>query len=126
MAKRSVGDVFYSGDLASNPWGTPSYWKITGDPIPGWLSHLDAYPVVKCSKLGKEYKQSGGFAVRAVDLIPEEKIFKGAIGLKANITNGNKIGALKRRHDFLVERIRRDSIELDNISEKYKQLKKED
>jgi hypothetical protein len=114
MAKRRIGDIFYSGDFPGTPQdASHSYWKITAAaPKPGWISTQDSYLVIKCSKYGKEYSTRNGFLVRQVDAIPEDKIINTALGVKADIQEGARIGQMKRRVVFLEKRIKDDHMEL--------------
>lgn len=115
MAKRQIGDIFYSGDLPNAlPDAYHSYWKITDGPRSGWISFADTYPVIKCSKYGKEYDRKTGFSVRAVDSIPDDKITRSTVGVKAD-TTGVEIGRLKRRLGFLEKRNTADQTEMAKI-----------
>ena len=99
--KRQVGDIFYSGDLrGADPNGVHSYWKITRPAIISF-GHLLSYPVIKCSQWGKEYKETNGFSVSAVDEIPDYRIGKvgrpyvAPLGEKAAIDDGIKSTVLR-------------------------------
>jgi hypothetical protein len=93
------------------------YWKITGNPRSSFSKEYYVYPVVRCTKTGKEFKETNGFDVNAVHENKDTFKIIGivSIGTKANIDNGNKIGAMKRRIDYLNARILRDRDKIKSI-----------
>jgi hypothetical protein len=97
MAKREIGDIFPD----RTNYG---YWKITGEPRRSG-SYSASYPVIKCTKTGKEFKTTNGFNVTFVDSIPEDQIIKSDVGVKANITGGIEITKRKNRINFLTKKI---------------------
>lgn len=122
MAKRQIGDIFCSADLSgADPSAPRTYWKINGDPGSGWISTRDSYPVVRCSKFGKEYKSRTWILVSRVDQISDDRIINVDVGVKADIAEGAKIGQLKRRLSFLDRRINADQKELIDIVDQLEQ-----
>lgn len=105
--KRKVGDVFLYGK---------SYWKITS------LNRNGYYHVIKCSKNGKEYRDTNGFVYQFVDKLPESAFINSDVGVKADIDKGVKITQAKLRISFLEDRIRRDNNELAQLREKLARL----
>jgi hypothetical protein len=94
------------------------YWKITGAPrLLTFCRDCYSYSVVRCTKNGKEFKETNSFDVNAVH--EETDVFK-IIGVfpvetKANIEHGNKVGAMKRRINYLKNRILRDTEEMKKL-----------
>lgn len=105
--KRKVGDVFQYGK---------SYWKITSVDRQGY------YPVIKCSKTGKEYRDTNGFAHQFVDKLDDSAFVNTDVGVKADIDKGVKITQTKLRIAFLEDRIHRDIIEAAKLKEKLAKL----
>jgi hypothetical protein len=92
------------------------YWKITGAAYPAFGFY--SYPVISCSKTGKEYKSRNGFSARFVMNYHRAGFTRKAESTeKANITEGNRTGAQKRRIAFLTDRIARDTAELAQLME---------
>lgn len=107
---------------------SPGHWKITG-PAQMALGIL-SYPVIKCSKLGKEYQQCNGFAASYVLRLKEEgKLYEATKEGKAS-TAGIETGIRKRRIDFLVKTMHDMVEELNGLleeearSEVYELIKK--
>ena len=94
MAKRSIGDVFQCDGV---------YWKITG--APRGIGYGYSYPVIRCTKTGKEFRATNGFSVSFVDSLPEDQIIKSDVGIKANIDAGIEITKRKNRINFLNRKI---------------------
>lgn len=119
MDKYKPGMWFYSGDLPyANPKETHSFWKITG-PSRRVLG-ANSYPVIKCSKWGKEFKETNGFSSAAVDALSEHQVYRPindneGLGNKAVIDDGIKSGIKKRRIAFLKKRISKDEKELADL-----------
>ncbi|MCK9155364.1 MAG: hypothetical protein M0P12_04525 [Paludibacteraceae bacterium] len=94
------------------------YWKIIGVPfenIRRWVS----YPVKKCSKTGKEFRETSGFSFDAIHRNLENgttKIITSVgVGTKADIDNGILEGKKKRRIQYLKARIENMQKELASL-----------
>lgn len=119
------------GTIFSNSNG---YWKITGEPycIFGSESkeaeydfnnrynsnykgaYYMSYPVIRCNKNGREFKEVNGFNVLSVK---EENIVGTApLGIKVS-TDGIDSGNIKRKIKFLENRINEYNIELLKLKE---------
>jgi hypothetical protein len=94
MAKRSPGDVFRCDGI---------YWKITG--APRGIGYGYSYPVIRCTKTGKEFKATNGFSVSFIDSLPEDQIFNCGVGVKADIDRSVEITKRKNRINFLTRKI---------------------
>ena len=94
---------------------SPGHWKITG---PARMAlGIFSYPVIKCSKHGKEYKQANGFAASYVLRLKEEgQLYEATKEGKAS-TDGIETGIRKRRIDFLVKTMQDMVEELNGLLE---------
>lgn len=106
-----VGTIFTDRD--------GGYWKVTGPKrksIGG-----ESYPVIKCSKHGKEFTQTNGFSCRYVDdLFNDGKTWAANSNTKVR-TEGQALGAMKRRITHLESRIAADTAELAKLFEQLNQ-----
>lgn len=116
QAKHAVGTVFFVSD------GVRHYWKITD--VHDAFGRL-SYGVVRCSKTGKEYRDTNGFGVDALDaaLDMPNNPKAGLVGVddgreKADIEGGVEEGNRKRRIRFLRQRIEDDGEELRRLVRK--------
>jgi len=125
------GDVF-SRIVKKFPLGEKTfitqYWKVTDEPRKSWINRDGySYPVVRCSKTGKEYKDKNGFctSIDAKLNDPEcneyQYIGNFEPGKKANIDNGIKTGKIKRRISYLIGRITSDTKELNILKDALRQ-----
>ena len=113
--------------------GKTVYWKIIGEKYntfgsSSYYNERFSYPVIKCSKNGKEYSSRSGFSSNLIDAIIQEKFHDDGyskfslvktgtnIGVKAK-TVGKEIGIKKRRITYLENRIQRDTNELLRLKE---------
>lgn len=99
-----IGTVFKSG--------AGVFWKITGE-VQGY-----SYPVVRCNKNGKEFKDKNGFTKRYVDELEWKD------GVKFTPKSNEKVsqagiegGKKKRRLRFLLNRIKSDMEESEMLGE---------
>lgn len=104
-----IGTIFLSPDKR--------YWKITGEArnVFGRLS----YPVICCTKNGKEFSQRDGFNKDFVDKLEWGKYKFPAKDSGKVSRDGVKIGAVKRRLQYLRDRMKADSAEIEEIKLKY-------
>jgi hypothetical protein len=98
-----------------------SYWKVTGKPRMAIL--LESYPAIRCTKTGKEFKQTNFFSCTFVDRLPWEPgvKFKPAPAGKVSIT-GRERGDIKRAITYLKGQIARDQKRLADYEEKLKNV----
>lgn len=94
---------------------SPGYWKITGPAKKSVGCY--SYPVVKCSKLGKEYKTTNGFSVAYVTRLNAQGLLYSADTQEKASTDGKASGIRKRRIDFLVKSMHNMVEELNGLLE---------
>lgn len=98
-----------------------TYWKVRYISHTGYMGQVPSYSCIRCSKTGKEFKDTNGFTCDWVDReITKSTQWKlqsegSDLGIKANIKEGNKIGAKKRRITYLRERIAADTLALASL-----------
>jgi hypothetical protein len=114
----NVGDIFSKQSMHGGPL---TYWKVTSVDEKGW-QHLWTYHVIRCTKTGKEFKDVNGFSTDIDRYFRQEKgsefnIVKRAteVGTKANIDKGIESGKVKRRIQYLENKIDRYSKELERL-----------
>lgn len=93
------------------------YWKVSGPARNSYgnRGRPDSYPVIKCTKYGREYQRTNGFTVMYVDnLVKEGKTWKATDNTEAS-TDGQARGILKRRVTYLESRIASDTEELNRL-----------
>ncbi len=99
-----------------------TYWKVVG-PIYNGFGNTNYYPVIKCSKLGKEYKYTNGFQTSFIDCLVKFGEWNGAklistgstVGIKADISAGIESAKLKNRINYLRAKINAYQGELDRL-----------
>lgn len=104
-----IGTIIYSVDKR--------YWKITGEPRE--FFGMVSYPVISCTKNGKEFSQTDGFNKDFVDKLEWGKNKFPAKESGKVSRDGVKIGAMKRRLQYLRDRVRSDSAEIEKIRLEY-------
>ena len=96
--------------------GADGYWKVTGPKRK--MFGGESYPVIKCSKRGKEYRQRNGFDAKYVESIPKDQLFFAPTGTKADIDDGIESGVRLRRIQFLkytIAAMQKELEELENV-----------
>lgn len=89
------------------------YWKVEGEKRKSYGSGF-SYPVIKCTKYGKEFSGRNGFSDTHVDkLVAEGKTWKATDHTKVSKA-GQQAGILKRKILHLEARIAADTAELNN------------
>jgi hypothetical protein len=99
--------------------GMVKHWKVTG--VPRVFLGSPSYPVVKCTKLGSEYRITNGWCARFIDTeiaksdgaVKLERIVP--VGMKANLDGGIESGKKKRRIAFLKAKIEQYQKELKEL-----------
>ncbi len=99
------------------------YWKVLEIRPSMFNKFQSTYYSIRCTKTGKEYKDTNGFYVDYVnaELTKPDGMWTivGAgpvkVGTKANIDKGNKIGAKKRRIAYLEASINSDVKEYNQL-----------
>lgn len=136
----NVGDIFSREIRFGYKPNKTEYWKVTGYRKPqkrGWMaSTVWSYKVIKCSKNGKEYKETNGFSCAIDESLPNAPttptrehqadyniVKRGTtVGEKANLDHGLQVGKTKRRIDYLVARIENDKAEVERLRNKLVEL----
>ena len=91
------------------------WWKINGPMV---LRHgAGSWPVISCSKTGKEFTRLNGFSDSFVKRKEEAGLLYYAVSNEKCSTAGKEIGIKKRRIQFLKTRIADDQAELDRLVE---------
>jgi hypothetical protein len=86
-----------------------SYWKIID--THSFCNDI-SYGVIRCTKNGKEFKETNGFNVKYTDAcVANGEI----IVISINTFSVQTLGKIKRRILFLTNRIKNDSIELADL-----------
>lgn len=97
-----IGSVFKSAS---------SYWKIIGGVTKSGMLG-ETYPVIKCSKTGKEFRELNRFGRSYV----ENRVIIGIfLGEKADIDDGVESGIKKRRIQYLKKKIESFTKELKEL-----------
>lgn len=108
-------DYIFARPSSSNP-KVIEHWKITG-PAHVTFCPGRSYPVIKCTKTGKEFKSTNGFSSTYVlSLWNQGLLFKSENNEKAS-TDGIKSGIRKRRINHLVETMNKMVAELNELLE---------
>jgi len=102
--------------------GVTEYWKITGNPY----NKGDSYPVIKCSKKGKEFRETNGFSVSFVSSLKENKegcsdgwIIGSFSSEKAKIDEGIMSATRLRRIQYLQDKISAYQKELNDLMKEF-------
>ena len=113
MTKYSNGTVL---EIAKD--GKVQYWKILGCYSKGNKTY-ESYQVIRCSKTGKEFRETNGFQTSWIDnavAVGDIKVMtNSAAGTKADIDDGIESGKKKRRISYLQARIESDTKELEML-----------
>ena len=111
-------------------WVT-QYWKINGPLRENYWAGPGAksYPVIRCTKTGKEFKNTNGFGSRWIDSLPDgpgsedaphDEYIVGVFNDAERVSTANKQrGIDKRRADYLHSRILHDAKELRKLAKKW-------
>jgi len=116
------GDIF-SVDHYDYRGNKRVYWKVTAI---RQYNETSSYSVIKCSKTGKEYKRMIGYSCDIDKTLPNKPMTVSrdhqvdynivkrntAVGVKADIDHGLKVGKLKRRLGYLQARMESDKAEV--------------
>jgi len=118
----NVGDIFSKQSMYEGPL---TYWKVTSVDEKGW-QHLWTYHVIRCvircTKTGKEFKDVNGFSTDIDRFFTGKEDARFAIvkratevGTKADIDKGIESGKVKRRIQYLENKIDKYNKELERL-----------
>ena len=130
-AEWAIGTIIKREHIYGDTVTHTKYFKVTGRWEMRWTfvsTPEPAYTIVSCSKHGKEFTSCVTLFVRSINytLNPGEvdphttvvrytAIGHAEVGIKANIQEGNEIGAAKRRIDYLQSEIASHTKEIEKL-----------